>query len=155
LVDALIEISPTSADGIRARATRCQSELTALDAEIRAQLARVSSRAFVASHPAWTYFAARYDLDEVGVVYRAEGREPGPRELAALVDRARRDKVRAVFTEPQLGALGVRALADELGATVETLDPLGGAGVAERGSYFELLRYDARSFAAALGGGDG
>jgi ABC-type Zn uptake system ZnuABC Zn-binding protein ZnuA len=154
LVDALVAIAPTSADEIRARANRCQSELTALDADIRAQLARVSSRAFVASHPAWTYFAARYDLDEVGVVY-AEGREPSPRELAALVDRARRAKVHAVFTEPQLGDLGVRALADELDATVEILDPLGGGGVAERGSYFELLRYDARIFARALGGGDG
>jgi ABC-type Zn uptake system ZnuABC Zn-binding protein ZnuA len=155
LVDALVAIAPTSADEIRARATRCRTDLTALDAEIRARLALVSSRAFVASHPAWTYFAVRYNLDEVGVVYRAEGREPSPRELAALVDRARLAKVRAVFTEPQLGELGVRALADELGATVETLDPLGGAGVAERGSYFELLRYDMRVFARALGDGDG
>lgn len=154
LVDALVAIAPTSADEIRARATRCRTALTALDAEIRAQLAHVSSRAFIASHPAWTYFAARYDLDEVGVVY-AEGREPSPRELAALVDRARRANVRAVFTEPQLGELGVRALADELGATVETLDPLGGAGGAGRGSYFELLRYDMRIFVHALGDGDG
>jgi len=151
LVDALIEIAPASANRIRTRAARCESELTALDAEIRAQLARVISRAFVASHPAWTYFATRYDLDEVGVVYRAEGREPSPRELAALVDRARKAGVRAVFTEPQFGDLGVRAFADEIGATVETLDPLGGAGVPERGSYGELLRYDARVLARALG----
>jgi ABC-type Zn uptake system ZnuABC Zn-binding protein ZnuA len=155
LVDALVAIAPASADEIRARAARCRRELTALDGEIRARLARLPSRAFIASHPAWTYFAARYDLAEVGVVYRAEGREPSPRELAALVDRARRAGVRAVFTEPQLGEIGVRALADEIGATVETLDPLGGAGVPGRGSYIELLRHDAGVFARALGGGDG
>jgi len=155
LADALVAIAPASADGIRARAARCRTELTALDAEIRARLAPVTSRTFVASHPAWSYFAMRYHLDEVGVVYRAEGREPSPRELAALVDRARRSGVRAIFTEPQLGVLGVRALADELGATVEILDPLGGDNVPERGSYFELLRFDARAFARTLGGGDG
>jgi len=154
VVDALIAIAPASADGIRTRGADYQGELTALDAELRAQLAHLTSRAFLASHPAWTYFAARYDLDEVGVVYKAEGREPSPRELADLVVRARRAGVRAVFTEPQLGDLGVRTLADELDATVRTLDPLGGAGVPERGSYLELLRYDARIFVDALGGGD-
>lgn len=60
-----------------------------------------------------------------------------------------------MFTEPQLGEVGVRALADEIGATVETLDPLGGPGIPGRESYFELLRYNAGVLSRALGGGDG
>ena len=150
LTDALVALAPAEADAVRARAARVTDELTALDAAIRTELGPLTSRGFVASHPAWTYFAARYDLDEVGVVYRAGGREPSPRELAALVNRARRAGVRVVFTEPQLGELGVRALADELGATVATLNPLG--GVAGADSYEALLRHDAGVVAAALGG---
>ncbi|MGE0395858.1 MAG: metal ABC transporter substrate-binding protein [Kofleriaceae bacterium] len=153
MTDALVAIAPASAEDIRARAARCQRELTELDAELRATLAPLASRGFIASHAAWGYFATRYQLESIGVIYRTEGREPSPRELAELVVRARQANVRVVFTQPQLGELGVRALADEIGAVIATLDPLG--GVPGRDSYYALLRYDAHELARALGGLDG
>jgi ABC-type Zn2+ transport system substrate-binding protein/surface adhesin len=75
-----------------------------------------------------------------------------PRGLGTLVDEARRAEVRAVFTEPQLGETGARALADELGARLGMLDPLGGPSVAHRNSYEALLRFNARAFARTMGG---
>jgi ABC-type Zn uptake system ZnuABC Zn-binding protein ZnuA len=151
VTDALARALPEAATSIRTRAAESRESLTALDRDIRATLSDVQSRAFVATHAAWPYFAARYGLRQVGVLYAAPGRESGPRELAALVDEARRAGVHAVFTEPQLGDTGVRALADELHARIGTLDPLGGPAVAGRDSYEALLRYDAREFARTLG----
>jgi ABC-type Zn uptake system ZnuABC Zn-binding protein ZnuA len=87
----------------------------------------------------------------VGVLYPSPGRELTPRELGVLVDDARRAGVRAVFTEPQLGETGAKALADELGAGIGMLDPLGGQGIAGRDSYPALLRFNARALAEALG----
>ena len=151
LTDALVQLAPAASAGIRTRSAAYRQLLDALDAEIRSTLAGLDSRAFVATHPAWPYFAARYGLDQVGVLYPSPGRELSPREFAALVDRARAAGVRAVFTEPQLGDTAVRALADELHARVGILDPLGGPAVAGRDSYTALLRFDARQFAQALG----
>lgn len=152
LTEALIRVVPTAPAPIRVRAVEYRDLLTALDREIRATLSAVESRAFVATHPAWPYFAERYDLRQVGVLYPAPGRELSPRELGALVDQARRAGVHAVFTEPQLGETGARALADELEARVGVLDPLGGPAVAGRDSYQALLRFNARALAETLGG---
>jgi zinc transport system substrate-binding protein len=152
VTDALLRVVPAAEAPLRARAAEYRESLTALDREIRATLSTVDSRAFVATHPAWPYFAERYDLRQVGVLYPAPGRELSPRELAALVDQARRASVHAVFTEPQLGETGVRALADELHARIGVLDPLGGPMVADRNSYEALLRFNARALARTLGG---
>jgi len=152
ITDALVELAPAAAPQIRARAAIYRQSLDALDRGIRADFAHLDSRAFVATHPAWPYFAARYGLHEVGVLFPSPGREASPREFAALVDRARAAGVRAVFTEPQLGDASARALADELHARVAMLDPLGGPSLTGRDSYLALLRFDARQFARTLGG---
>jgi zinc transport system substrate-binding protein len=153
LADALVRAVPAEERAIRHRATEYAVSLSALDGEMRATLSTVASRAFVATHPAWPYFAERYGLRQVGVLYPSPGRELSPRELAALIDEARRAGVRAVFTEPQLGETGAQALVEELGARIGVLDPLGGSGVAGRDSYEALLRFNARELADTLGAG--
>jgi zinc transport system substrate-binding protein len=152
LADALIRVVPAAEESIRGRAAEYRDSLTTLDREIRATLSTVESRSFVATHAAWPYFAERYELRAVGVLYPAPGRELSPRELARLVGEARRAGVHAVFTEPQLGETGARALADELKARLGVLDPLGGPAVENRDSYETLLRFNARQFAVTLGG---
>ena len=149
----LVDLDPASENAIRRRGRSLRDSLTALDAEIAGALTNLPSRAFVSTHAAWTYFAERYRLVEVGVVYESPGREPSSRGLALLVERARTAGVRAVFVEPQLGEAGSRAVADELGLEVQMLDPLGGEGLEGRGSYLALMRFNARQIAKALGDG--
>ena len=151
ITDALVRVAPDSASGIRRRSAAFRDSLTALDGEIRVILAGASNRRFVAAHPAWVFFAARYDLEQVGVLHPSPGVEPGARALARLVDEARDRGVAAVIAEPQLGTSGVDALAEELDARVEVADPVGGEGVPGRGDYLSLMRYTARAFARALG----
>lgn len=153
LTVALAAVNPEEADAIRMRAAAFADSLTALDDEIRDLLDGTPTRLFVAAHPAWAYFAARYGLTQVGVLHPSPGEEIGTRELARLVREARQDGVRAVIAEPQLGRAGVGALADELDVRVEVADPIGGAGIQGRDRYLSLMRWNARAFARALGGG--
>jgi zinc transport system substrate-binding protein len=150
LVDALAERDPASADQFRARAAAFADSLTALDAEIRGLLAHVTVRHFVSAHPAWVYFADRYDLEEIGSLHPSPGSEVGARELARLVTEARRRGGAAVIGEPQVSRAGVDAMAKELGVDVALADPEGGAGLAERENYLSLMRFNARVFARAL-----
>lgn len=151
LVDALAEAAPESAGEFRRRGSAFADSLTALDAEIRGLLEDARSRRFVAAHPAWTYFADRYELEDLGSLHPSPGAELGARELARLVDRARDRGGVAVIAEPQLGRSGVDALARELGVRVEVADPVGGAGLEGRQDYLSLMRFNARAFARALG----
>lgn len=153
IVSGLVEVAPDSAAAIRDRADAFADSLTALDAEIRSLLEQVGSRRFVAAHPAWVYFAERYGLEQVGALHASPGSGVGSRELARLVEATGARGASAVIAEPQLGRAGVDALAAELGADVEVADALGGPGLEGREDYLPLMRFNARAFARALGGG--
>ncbi|MDX1566429.1 MAG: metal ABC transporter substrate-binding protein [Longimicrobiales bacterium] len=151
IADALAETFPADREGIRERERILVDTLTALHDEILRATASLPHRAFVASHAAWTYFAERYDLVQVGVIHEHPGQETSPRGLVDLVDRARAADVPVVFSEFQIPDVGARALAGELGVPVVPLDPLGGPGVPERDSYPALLRYNTAQLVLGLG----
>ena len=136
-----------------------QSYLTALaelnrEIETRAQSWRL--RDYVAFHPAFTYFARRYGLNEVGVIEVAPGREPRsptwwptPRHLKELVSAIRRYGIKVVFAEPQLNPRVAEVIAQEAGVKVLMLDPMG--GVPPYGSdYLKLMRHNLAALDEAL-----
>lgn len=150
MADALAGISPAVAAYVRPQELRLADSLTSLDQEIRAQLAPLTHRSFLSTHAAWSYYAARYGLEEAGVIHAHPGQDPSSRELAHLLTEARDHEIHCLFTEPQLGETAARALATELSLPTCMLDPLGGPGVPERDGYFQLLRFDTRQFARGL-----
>lgn len=152
IVDFLAELAPSQASAMRDRASLLADSLTALDQEIRALLSEPTERGFVATHDAWAYFCDRYELESLGSLYERPGHEPSARGLADLIEAARTASLTAVLTEPQLAATAARALAEELGAEIIVVDPLGGAGLEGREGYLEMMRFNARSFARALEG---
>jgi ABC-type Zn uptake system ZnuABC Zn-binding protein ZnuA len=152
LARRLSGLDPDGRAHYQARLADLARRLDALDGEIRSILATAPGRRYVAFHAAWRYFGARYGLEEIGVVQEQAGEEPTPRELAALVSRARAARIPAILVEPQLDPRVARTLAAEFGAATVTVDPLGDPRDPERASYAGLLRYNARAFARALGG---
>ena len=151
IADFVRALAPADAPGVSRRAAALADSLTALDGEIREILDGLPLRAFIATHDAWSYFAARYGLEPLGSLYERPGHEPSARGLAALVDAARSAGLRTVLSEPQLAETAARALAAELDAVVATVDPLGGPELEGRRGYMELMRFNARAFAGALG----
>ncbi len=146
--DALVEVDPEGASVYAENAARYISELQDLDRELVSEIGTWSQRSFVAFHPAWVYFARRYGLVQAAVVEETPGREPSPAELAGIIDTARRIGARAVFAEPQLPPGVAETLAEESGARVLFLDPLGGSEAPS--DYLELIRYNVRTMAEAM-----
>jgi zinc transport system substrate-binding protein len=152
LEKALQAAFPDSAGPIGARAGMVADSLTALDEEIREALRPFQRRSFIATHSAWVYFAARYGLEEAGVVHPHAGQDPSSREMADLLELARVRGINCLFTEPQLGEVAVTALATELSLPTCLLDPLGGPDQEGREGYFQLLRFNTRQLVLGLGG---
>ena len=125
------------------RAERVRQALDKLHQEIRQRTQGLPHRRFIAMHSAWTYFAPRYNLEQVAVIEPFPGREPSPRYLAELAKLMQKEGVNAVVIEPQLSPTAAQALARETGAKVGLLDPTGGQGLAGRDSYIALMRYNA------------
>jgi len=152
LADTLASLDPAGAEAYRERARVFAGRLSDLDAEIREHLRSAKTRAFIAYHDTWRYFAERYGLEQIASVEAYAGDEPTAAELARLVALARDRGVAAVVMEPQLGERVARNIANELGATLVMADPLGDPSDAERGDYVRTMQFNARAFARALGG---
>ncbi len=150
----LSEADPPGEIHYRARARAFADRLGALDREIRSILGSASGRRYVAFHNAWRHFANRYGLEEVAVVHEFAGEEPTPRELGRLIRAARDARLKAILVEPQLSSGTAAVIAAECGAGTVTVDPLGDPEDPDRDSYGELLRFNARAFAVALGSHD-
>ncbi|MFO7816467.1 MAG: metal ABC transporter solute-binding protein, Zn/Mn family [Thermodesulfobacteriota bacterium] len=77
---------------------------------------------FMVFHPSWGYLARSYGLIQVTI--EVEGKKPGPRQLSALVQKARELKLNTVFVQPQFSAKSAKVIADAINGQVVKIDPL-------------------------------
>ncbi|MCJ7652322.1 MAG: metal ABC transporter substrate-binding protein, partial [Actinobacteria bacterium] len=99
--DAFIKTDPSHEDAYTKNAASYVKKLETLDSEIKKVTSKFSKKDFVAFHPAWTYFAARYGLRQAGVVEEFPGKEPSAQDIAGLVDKIKALGIKVVFAEPQ------------------------------------------------------
>lgn len=120
--DYLVRVDPPNRSGYSANTARLLEDLNELDHRISSLIAQARSRKFLVFHPAWGYFARAYGLEQLAVEH--QGKAPGPRTLAQLVERAGKEGIGSVFVQEQVSGRLARTLADALGATVVVLNPL-------------------------------
>ncbi|MCL2876839.1 MAG: zinc ABC transporter substrate-binding protein [Betaproteobacteria bacterium] len=116
---ALIAADPGGADIYRANAARYRAALDALDADIRAAIARLPQerRRVVSSHNAFAYFARAYGLVFLAPVGAAGHSKPGARDVARLIEQLRNEKAPAVFIETIIDPRLIERIRAESGAT--------------------------------------
>lgn len=121
--DALVTADPAGAASYHAGYAAFARECDALDAKILDILAGLGDkRAFLVYHPAFGYFAATYGLTQMAI--EVEGKEPSPREMAAIHEEAAEHGVTVIFIEPQFARAQAEAIAEAIGAKVAVIDPL-------------------------------
>jgi zinc transport system substrate-binding protein len=119
---ALARLDPDHKTEYEANWSALIKDLTNIDEEIGALLAPLKGKPFYVFHPAYAYLADAYGLVQVSI--EEGGSSPGSKHLAALIDKAKEQKVRAIFTQPQHSSSSAKTIADEIGADLVVLDPL-------------------------------
>jgi len=123
-------------------------QLDALKNESEIKLASLKNRKLITFHDAFGYFADEFDLEVVATIEPFAGKEPTPQYLENVGNIIDQYNIKVLFSEPQLAAALVEALADDYGAKLYTLDPEGGAeGV---NSYIEMIQYNVDTIVEAL-----
>lgn len=122
LAAAMSELDPENSQIYRDNCFTFLIEVDKLDMGLRKIFLKKEGSRFLVFHPAWGYFAREYGLVQVPV--EIEGKEPKPADLAELINLARRENIRTVFTSPQFSERSSKILAQELGADVIRIDPL-------------------------------
>lgn len=138
--DTLTVLDPANGENYANNYDAFAIELDALDRDIRALLEGLTNRRFLVFHPAWGYFAATYGLTQIPI--EQEGKEPGARTLAELIQQARREKVKVIFVQPQFDEKSARQVARDIGGRVVAIDPLSA-------DYLDNLRRVAQQIAEA------
>ena len=139
--DKLSTLDPAHAAELARNHDAFVAELDALDRDLRALLDPLPNRRFMVFHPAWGYFADTYGLTQVPI--EREGKRPGARALAALIEQAKREQVRAVFVQPQFAKRHARQVAKAIDGVEDAVDPLAA-------DYDANLRHVGRELARAL-----
>lgn len=101
---------------------RLTEKLRELDREVADRIAKSGVDRFVIYHPALTYYARDYGLQQIAI--EADGKEPSARQIAQLIRAAREDGVRRIFYQSEFPASTVEVIAEDIGAEPVEIDPL-------------------------------
>lgn len=145
---ALIRVDPSHAVEYNDNAARFITSLRELDREIARETAGWRMRGYIAQHASWEYFAFRYGLTQEGLIERSPGREATPKELAELLRVMARSGAGVIFAETVSSTKAADALAQESGARVVLLDPVGSPDFGA--TYEEWLRTNVRRMADVM-----
>ena len=119
--DAIMERYPDSAKYATA-AEELIARLDSLDDYCRSKVEESEIKSMMIYHPAYTYYARDYGIDQIAIEH--DGKEPTPKRLTALSDRAKRDNIGVILLQPQYSIDKVRPIAQAAGAEVVIADPL-------------------------------
>jgi zinc transport system substrate-binding protein len=118
----LLRLDPGGREVYEAGYNRLVEDLQSLDRRIAEILAPVKGEPFFVFHPSFGYFADAYGLQQIAV--ETGGSEPSARQLARLIEEAKRLEVRVVFVQPQFSQKSAETIAAEIGGAVVPIDPL-------------------------------
>jgi len=152
--DALAKADPADAAMFRANAARYLAELDALDADVRAAVAKIppERRKVISTHNAFGYFSEAYGITFIAPLGVSTETEPSARDIAAIISQIRREKIPAVFLENMSDDRLIGRIAAETGARVGgTL--FSDALTDEKGdapTYIAMVKHNIRALTSAL-----
>jgi zinc transport system substrate-binding protein len=111
--------------------------LDSLDQDIRRILKAKKQKRFLVYHPAWSYFARTYGIEQIAI--EVEGKEPTAQVLQRIINQALKTGTRVIFASPQFNTKSAQVIAREIDGTVILIDPLARDYVANIGKIARML----------------
>lgn len=96
--------------------------LNELDIECANLCKASSARAFVIYHPALTYFARAYGLEQIAI--ENNGKEPSAKHIAHIIDEAKAKGVQCLLYQSQYPRSAVEIIAKDMGVECREINPL-------------------------------
>jgi zinc/manganese transport system substrate-binding protein len=152
--DGLIAIDPEGAASYRANAEHYLADLTALEDEIKAAIARIPEdhRKIITTHDAFGYFGAAYGLEFIAPEGVSTEAEASARDVGQIIRQIKAEKIPAVFLENVSDPRLTKRIAAESGAKIggtlfsDALSPADGPAP----TYVKMMRHNVEEISAAL-----
>lgn len=98
------------------------SDISAHHTRMKAISNELTKRQFMIFHPALTYLARDYDLEQISIEH--EGKEPSPAQLGHLIKKANATSIPIIFIQQEYDITNADLIAAETNADVVTINPL-------------------------------
>jgi len=122
ILTALQAVDPAHRSAYEANYRAFILDLVDLDAQLRAIFDGLKGSPFMVFHPSWGTFAHAYGLNQVPI--QIEGKSPKPAQLKELIERARSNRVKIIFVQPQFSSRSAEQISKAIGGRVAVVDPL-------------------------------
>ncbi|MDO8453155.1 MAG: zinc ABC transporter substrate-binding protein [Sulfurimonas sp.] len=119
----LARLDPKNEQFYKANLDNFLKEIEDTDRQIKEALKDMKPNSkFMVFHPSWGYFAHEYGLTQIAV--EVDGKNPKPKEMITIIEEAKEEKVRAIFTQPEFSDKSAKIIAKEVGVRVEIESPM-------------------------------
>ncbi|HHH19201.1 MAG TPA: hypothetical protein ENK86_01635 [Campylobacterales bacterium] len=123
IYETLVELDRENQAYYQANYEKFLEEIEQTDREIKELLVSLPNDSkFMVFHPSWGYFAKEYGLEQLAI--EVEGKEPKPRVVQKIIEEARKQEIKAIFTQQEFSDKSARAIARELNIKVIKETPL-------------------------------
>ena len=102
--------------------TALNEQFDILDNDVAQLCDNASLPYFIIYHPALTYLARDYGLEQVAI--ENDGKEASAKRLAQIISQARTDGIKSVFYQSEFPASCVEVVCDDIGANAVEINPL-------------------------------
>ena len=122
IADALVELDPENRALYAQNYEQTLSEIEAVRREMEQILQPVRGTSFIIYHPALTYFAREFGLNQLCI--ELDGKEPSPAQLKNLIEVAHHSGAKIVFVQQEFDKKNAELIAEETGCKLVRINPL-------------------------------
>ena len=114
---ALVKVDKANESYYKNNLDKFLNEIDEVDQNIKTILKDTpKGTTFMVFHPAWGYFAKRYELKQLAV--EVEGKSPKMKALIKIIEKAKKAKVQAIFTQPEFSDKASNIISKQLNISV-------------------------------------
>lgn len=151
--DALVKAQPDHKAEFEKNYKSLIKDLKDLDKDFKAMADQAKTKTFFVSHSAFGYIAGTYGLNQISVAGLNSQDEPSQKELAQIVDQAKKDDIHYVLFEQNVSSNLAKVIEKDIGAealTLNNLSVLTNDNIKNKEDYFTLMHHNIDTFKKAL-----
>lgn len=122
ICNALCQLDSANQQEYRTNLKHFQQHVDSIDLAIHKQLKPLSTRTFGIVHPALTYYATDYGLQQIAIQHN--GRDCTPSTILNVIRQMKKDGAKLLFTQKEFSSTQSKIVAKSVGVKTITINPL-------------------------------
>lgn len=149
ITDGLVKLDEKNKDKYIKNSNEYIKKLEDLRENIKSKLGKLENKNIITYHNSFDYFAREFGLNVVDVIENEHGESPSSSKLASLIEEIKKEKIKAIFIEPDSNTKIVDSISKETGVKVYTLNPVT-SGSENPDEYINIMRQNLNVLKEAL-----